>query len=68
MGAKSFIGTPKLQILFVIKDKLVCTIKKCIVSKATVKVILEHGGCKYKIGHISTIVYPRSLNLESFKN
>ena len=27
IGAKSFIGTPKMQIIFVLTDKLVCTMK-----------------------------------------
>ena len=43
MGAKSFIGTPEVQRMFVLKDELVCTMKKCMVSMATVDVILEHG-------------------------
>ena len=44
MGAKSFIGTPEMQRFFVLKEKLVCTMRKCMVSMATVNVILEHGG------------------------
>ena len=28
MGAKSFIGTPEMQIIFVLKDKLFCIMKK----------------------------------------
>ena len=31
MGAKSFIGTPEMQRIFVLKDKLNCTMKKCMV-------------------------------------
>ena len=44
MGAKSFIGTPEMQRFFVLKDKLNCTMKKCMVSMTTIKAILEHGG------------------------
>ena len=43
MGAKSFIGTLEMQIMFVPKDKLNCTMRKCTVSMATVNVILEDG-------------------------
>ena len=49
MGAKSFIGTPEMQRIFVLKDKLNCTMKKSIVSMATVKPILEHGGVHRKL-------------------
>ena len=42
MGAKSFIGTQETQRQKI--QKLVCTMKKCMVSMATVNVILEHGG------------------------
>ena len=45
-----------MQIMFVPKDKLNCTMKKCTVSMATVNVILEDGGCTYKIDHISTTI------------
>ena len=68
MGAKSFIGTPEMQIIFVLKDKLICTMKKCMVSMATVNFILKHPwGCTYKIGPISTVDYPRPLNLIMLK-
>ena len=49
MGVKSFIGTPEMQKKFVLKDKLNCTMKKCLVSMATVKAILEHGGVHRKL-------------------
>ena len=65
MGAKSIIGTPEMQRIFVIKDKLFCTKEKCMVSMATVNTILEHGGCTYIISHISAVTYPRPLNLVS---
>ena len=42
MGAKSFIWTQEMHIIFVLKYKLVCTIKICIVSMTTVNMILEH--------------------------
>ena len=38
------------------------------VSMATVNVIFEHGGVHTKVGYISTITYPRPLNLVSFKS
>ena len=63
MGAKSFIGSPEMQRNFVLKDKLFCTMKKCMVSMATVNVILEHVDV-YKIGHISAVTYPRPLILQ----
>ena len=65
MGAKSFIGIPEIQRSFVLKDKLFCTMKKYIVSMATVYRILEHGAV-YKIGHISVVTYPRPLNIVPF--
>ena len=43
MSAKSFIGTTEMQIIFVLKDKLRYTMKKCLISMATVNVILKHG-------------------------
>ena len=49
MGAKSFIGTPEMQRIFVLKDKLNCTLKKSMVSMVTVKPILEHGGVHRKV-------------------
>ena len=49
MGAKSFIGTPEMQRIFVLKDNLNCTMKKCMVSMATVNAILEHGGVHTKL-------------------
>ena len=59
MGAKSFIGIPKMQRMFGLKDKLVCTMKKCMVSMATVDVILEHGD-------VHTKLVSRPLGLVSF--
>ena len=49
MGAKSFIGTPEMQRIFVLKDKLNCTMKKCMVSMATINMILENGGGHRKL-------------------
>ena len=49
MGAKSFIGTPEMQIIVVIKDKLICTMNKFMVSMAFVNMILEHGGVHTKL-------------------
>ena len=49
MGAKTFIGTPEMQRIFVFKDKLNCTMKKCIVSMATVNTIFEHGYVQTKL-------------------
>ena len=43
MGARSFIRSAEMQRSFVLKDKLFCTMKKCMVSMATINVILEHG-------------------------
>ena len=42
-GAKSFIGTPEMQIIFVVKDKLFCSMKKCMVSMTTINLILANG-------------------------
>ena len=45
-----FFGTLEMQRRFVLKDKLVCTMKKKrIVSMATVNIILEHGGVHAKL-------------------
>ena len=49
MGAKSFIGIIKMQKMFVLKDKLNCTLKQCMVSMATVNAILEDGGIHTKL-------------------
>ena len=49
VGAKSFIGTPEMQRIFVPKDKLNCTMKNCMVSMATVKAILEYEGVHRKL-------------------
>ena len=38
------------------------------VSMATINVTLEHGGVHTKIGYISAITDPRSLNLVSFQS
>ena len=49
MGAKSFIGTTEIQRMFVLKVKLNYTMKNCMVSMATVNVILKHGGVHTKL-------------------
>ena len=49
MGAKSFIGTTEMQRIFVLKDILNYTMKNCMVSMATVNVILKHGGVHTKL-------------------
>ena len=59
MGAKSFPGTPEIQRIFVHKDKLNCTMKKCMVSMATVNEIHEHGGV-----HTKLIISPLLLILD----
>ena len=59
MGAISFIGTPEMQIIFVLKDKRFCTMKKCMVSMATVNVVLEHEGV-----HIKLAISPLLLILD----
>ena len=59
MGAKSFIGTLEMQRFFVPKEKLVCTLKKCIVSMATINAVLEHGGV-----HTKLIITPLLLILD----
>ena len=59
MGAKSFIGTLEMQRFFVLKEKLVCTMRKCMVSMATVNVILEHGGV-----HTKLLISPLLLTLD----
>ena len=43
MGSRSLIGTLEMVRICVLKDKLFCTMKKCMVSMATVNMILEHG-------------------------
>ena len=57
MGAKSLIGTPEMQRIFVLKDKLICTMNKFMVSMAIVNMILEHGG----VHTYSAITYLRPL-------
>ena len=49
--AALFFGTLEMQRRFVLKDKLVCTMKKKkrIVFMATVNIILEHGGVHAKL-------------------
>ena len=32
-----------MQRMVILKDKLACTMEKCIVSMATINVIIEHG-------------------------
>ena len=58
MGAESFIGTTEMQRIFVFKDILNYTMKNCMVSMATVNVILM--GCTYKIDHIFTVTYRKA--------
>ena len=53
-----------MQRSFARKDKLICTMKKYMVSMATVNVILDEG-CTYKIDHIATAARPRPLSLVS---
>ena len=55
---------PRNTKIFVLKDKLNCTMKKCMASMATVDEILEHGGVQ--IDHISIVTYSRLLNMVSF--
>ena len=59
MGAKSFILTKEMPIIFVRKDKLVCTMRKCMVFLATVNMILEHGGV-----HTTLVIYPLLIMLD----
>ena len=59
MGVKSFIGIPEMQRIFVFKDKLVFTMKKCTVSMATVNMILEQGGV-----HTKLVIYLLLLTLD----
>ena len=47
-----------MKISFVLKNKLICTMKKSMVSMATVKVILEHGGV-----HTKLLMFPLSTEL-----
>ena len=56
MASKSFIGTQKLQIVFVIKDKFVCTMK---MYAFLGNVILEHGGV-----HTKLVISPLLLILD----
>ena len=58
-GAKSFIGTPEMQTIFVVKDKLFCSMKKCMVSMATISMILDHGGV-----HTRLVIFPLLLILD----
>ena len=48
-----------MQRIFVLKDKLVCAMKKCMVSMATVNMILEHRGV-----HTKLVIYPLLLILD----
>ena len=45
-----------MQRIFVLKDKLVFTMKKCMVFMAFVNMILEHGGV-----HTKLVIYPLLL-------
>ena len=58
-GAKSVIWTPEMQRMFVLKDKLFGCMKKCMVSMATINMILEHGGV-----HTKLVIYPLLLILD----
>ena len=58
-GAKSFIGTQEMQIIFVVKDKLFCSMKKCMVSMATINMTLAHGGV-----HTRLVIFPLLLILD----
>ena len=49
MGAKLCIGTTEMQRIFVLKDILNYTMKNCMVSMATVNVILKNGGVHTKL-------------------
>ena len=49
MGAKSFIGTTEMQRISVLNDILNYNMKNCMVSMATVNVILKHGGVHTKL-------------------
>ena len=68
MGAKSFIETKEMQRIFVLNDKLIYTMKNCMVSMATVHMFLKHGDVQksYKIDHIFTVTYFILLNMVSF--
>ena len=57
MGAKSFIGTPEM--FFVHRDKFVCTMKRCMVSIATINTIFEHGHV-----HTKLVICPLSFFLD----
>ena len=50
MGAKLFIGTPEMLLFIKI---FVCTMKKCMVSIATINTIFEHGHV-----HKKFVIYP----------
>ena len=54
MGTKSFIGTTEILRIFFLNDRLNYTMKNCMVSMATVNVILKHGGV-HKILIISSL-------------
>ena len=53
-----------MQRIFARKEKLNCTLKNCMVSMATVNVILDDV-CTYKIDHIGTVAGSRLLSLVS---
>ena len=59
MGAKSFIVTQEMKRMFVLKEKLACTMRKCMVSMATVNVILKYGGV-----HTKLVISPLLLILD----
>ena len=54
--AKRFAKIPEMQRNFVLKDKLVFTMKQCMVSMAFVYMFLEHGGV-----HTKLVIYPLLL-------
>ena len=49
MGAKSFIGTQEMQRLFVLKDNMICTMNRFMVSMAIFNVILVYGDVNTKL-------------------
>ena len=63
MGAKSFFGTTEMQRFFVLQDILNYFMKNCMVSMATVNVILKYGGV-----HTKLIISSLLLNMVSFES
>ena len=78
MGARSFIRSREMQRSLVLKDYIFCTMKKCMVSMATINMILDYGvyiqnhrkilkniGCTYKISCTIAVNKPSTLKEES---